>query len=509
MPSIDFAAALAVVLALFVTGCSSGSSPPVSNGEVRVVENDAGVTGTVNVGDSANPVTAIAISPLDLEPRFSPDIENYVVRCPSGKNDVTVTTTDSSGSLDFAVTMVEDHAVVVAGKYWIRCLPHDFPIISSKPHPEVGVATPGWFLIGNTVIASTYAGFAIVLDTNGTPVWYQRAGTVLDIESFATNTLSFMPAGTAPFGSSPTILFDVLSLDSGTSLSLGANSGTPTDGHDLRMLSNGHHLVLSYPIETGVDLTGLSTFGTKIALGNNNTMADCQVQEVDGLGNLVWSWLASQHIDPVKESLEPTPYTVNGVSVIDVFHCNSIDVDSSGNLLVSSRHMNSVFYIDRSTGTIQWKLGGTSYNKDGATYVSVVGDDEGTFQMQHDARFQANGHISMFDDHGAVSGDGVARGIEYAVDHVANTATVAWQYKGLKQSAYMGSFRRYADGDSVIGWGGSAPDTRALSEITQSGANVLDVYFGTGNSSYRSVKLPVSQLDIDVMRTSVGLLAGD
>lgn len=508
MPTIKFAAVWGAVFALFLAGCSSGSQPAVSSGAV-VETSDAGAPAdTTNVGDSSSSVISISTWPLLMQPSFSPDIENYVVHCASGTNNVTLSTTDASGTIDLALTMLEDHAVVVAGKYWIRCLPHDFPVIYPMQHSDVGVPTPGWYLLGNAVIAPTYAGFAMVLDTNGTPVWYERAGTVLDIESFTTNTLSFMPAGTAPFGWNVDINFNMLSLSTGAAVSVGALAGDATDGHDLRLLPNGDHLVLSYPIEDGVDLLGLATYGTNLPLSDGVTMADCQVQEVDPFGNLVWSWLASDHIDPVKESLEPTPYAVNGETVIDVFHCNSIDVDSSGNLLVSSRHMNSVFYIDKASGKIQWKLGGTAYNKDGAAIIAVTGDREGSFQMQHDARFEANGDISVFDDHGEVAGAGVARGIEYALDHTANTATIAWEYDGTTQSAYMGSFRRYSDGENVIGWGGT-PDWRALTEITPDGGDVLDIYFAKGNSSYRSVKVPITQLDIDVMRASVGLLSGD
>ena len=45
--------------------------------------------------------------------------------------------------------------------------------------------------------------------------------------------------------------------------------------------------------------------------------------------------------------------------------------DSSGNLLVSSRNMETVFYVERSTGTVLWKMGGTNSSIDGATYVPV------------------------------------------------------------------------------------------------------------------------------------------
>ena len=188
---------------------------------------------------------------------------------------------------------------------------------------------------------------------------------------------------------------------------------------------------------------------------------------------------------------------VDDASVVDPFHCNSIDVDSSGNLLLSSRHANALFYIDRATGTVLWKVGGSAYNKDGATHVQIVDDPEVAFNLQHDARFLPNGDITVFDDHGATTG--VARGVEYAIDHQANVATVAFQFVGSAQSQYEGSFRRYPDGESVISWGSIPTDSRILTEINANGQDVLDMAFDD-QVSYRAVKVPLSQLDIGLLR---------
>ncbi|HEX7667519.1 MAG TPA: aryl-sulfate sulfotransferase, partial [Polyangiaceae bacterium] len=403
------------------------------------------------------------------------------------------TVTDAAGSETFELTMLEDQAVVVQDRYWVRCLPADFPGITVKTNPAVGAPTPGWYLVGNGKVAATSGGYAMVLDVHGTPVWYERAGVVLGVDSFAKNTLSFMPNATSPFGTSTAAAYEVHDLVAGTVTKLTA-VGQATDGHELRMLPNGNHLVLAYPLTTGVDLTGLSIFGA------NSTMADCEIQEVDPSNALVWSWRASDHVDPMTESKEPTSYAVGAQTVVDVFHCNAIDVDSGGNLLLSMRHTNSVFYIDRSTGKILWKLGGTATNKDGATPIVVQNDPEGTFSMQHDARFLANGHVSLFDDHGAGFLGEVARGVEYSIDHTTDTATVAWQFLGSATSTFMGSTRRGDDGDTVIGWGGLTVGTTMLTEVNSTGAAVLDMSFGSGDASYRAVKVPLTQLDHDVLR---------
>ena len=122
--------------------------------------------------------------------------------------------------------------------------------------------------------------------------------------------------------------------------------------------------------------------------------------------------------------------------------------------------------------------------------------------MQHDARILASGDVTMFDDHDARrQRTGVARGIEYALDHTAHTASVVWQFLGTGQSEYEGSCRRYADGETVIGWGDVPTDARVLSEVDGNGTDVFDISLA-GNASYRAVKVPLSQLDIGLLRAN-------
>ncbi len=450
---------------------------------------DASVPPTLVIASNAPDagITSIEVSPLALVPGFSPAISDYYVRCAAGNNALTVTVVDSTGTQTTSINAEPDQEISVWGQYWIRCLPPDFPPITvTRPTPGSG-PTPGYYLVNN----GTYA---IVMDTNGTPVWYARGTAVSNVDSVQPDTISFSPNASGAFGTSAAERFDIHALDSLTTTSVMA-VGSPTDVHEFQLLPNGDHLLFTYPVVTGVDLTSLGSFASGLS-----SIVDCEVQEVDPSGHLVWSWFASQHIG-LSESLEPTKATVDGGTLIDVFHCNSIDVDPTGNLLVSSRYSNAVFYIDRTTGTILWKLGGRTANKDGAKYIQIVGDQETTFNLQHDARFRPNGDISLFDDHGETAGIGVARGVEYSIDQDAGTAAVAFQFLGATQSNREGSFRRYADGESVIGWGYIATDPRVVTEIDSNGNDVLDIAFG-GTESYRAVKVPVSQLDITVLRAT-------
>ncbi len=480
MQSLLVVSKVAVVSLAFGCSAAPGNSTPSAPEYQQSATEGSPVTVAVS-----GAVVGIALSPLALTPSFSAAIEDYYVRCATGANALTLTVTDEKGATSTAVSLVDDQAAVVGGKYWIRCLPPDFPTITVT---KSGAPTPGYYLVDSLT-------FGAVFDANGVPVWYERGSSMANVDSQAVNQISLMPNSSGGFGTSAASKFELHALDMGQVSVLQAYKA-PTDAHELRTLPNGDHLLFTYPLESGVDLTGLQAFGV------NQTIADCEIEEIDPLGNLVWSWRAAEHIDPVKESLEPAAATVNGATVVDVFHCNSIEVDESGNLLISSRHTNALFYVDRDSGVVQWKLGGSAFNKDGAALIRVQSDPETTFSMQHDARFQPNGDITLFDDHGA--GSGVARGVEYAVDHRTNTATVVFQYLGTAASAYEGGFRRYADGESVIGWGSIPTDPRVVTEIDENGNDVFDLAFDGTNPTYRAVKVPLSQLDINLMRQAVG-----
>jgi len=384
-------------------------------------------------------------------------------------------------------------------EYWIRCLPADFPTITASPYPDAGAAQAGYYLFGNVSFGTGESPYAIVVDANGTPVWYRRSPSsagVLNVESLSPGTISFAALMPFTLGAGPVGQYEIVGLQP-WQVAYTAPAGIPLDEHELRVLANGDSLMLSDVIRAGFDLTGLQSFGP------GSSIIDCTIQEVDPSGNSVWQWNATDHFDIVQDSTWPLTWMVDGENVVDPFHCNSIDVASNGDLLVSARHMDSIFYIDKVTGRVVWKMGGSQFTKDGASYVTVTGDPETTFYRQHDARFQAGGAISLFDDH--TEEPGPARGVVYTVDADADTATMAWQYPGAGSSAAMGSFRPTAGGGAIIGWGQPAAGNIVFSEVDRDGNDLLDMQFAAPDVSYRAIKVALGDLDIDVLRKTAGL----
>ena len=473
--------------------------------------------------------TTLVISPLEMVPKFSAAVHDYYVRCAAGRNAVTVTTTAARGSTialaqpittpaavaDERMIELEEGDAVVAlvtttgsgsapEEYWVRCLPHDFPQILMTTHADAGTPSPGYYLLGDVVLAPGEGGYAMAIDQRGVPVWYHTTVTgqgAVDVDSLTPGTISFVPnlPDTYSSVSGQFVLLDLASPDAGPPATV-ESVGVPLDMHELRLLSNGDYLVLADPIIRGVDLTGLPGFGPE------EDMVGCLIQELSPAGAVVWQWDITQHLEAVKDSTWPQVYPVDGKTVSDPFHCNSIDVTPDGDLLVSARHLDSIFLVSRSSGAILWKMGGVPYNLDGAPYIRVVGDPMTQFHRQHDVRMLPDGYISMFDDQTDLTGP--ARAIVYSYNLAAGTASIVWAYPGAMTSLAMGSVRIEPDGARVIGWGVGwgvlGPTNRALTELDRSGNDLLDFGFPDGDDSYRAVKIPLDQIDIGVLRRTSG-----
>ncbi len=518
--------AFALAALSLIAACRSSNDAPFDGGSGDA----APPVDASAVGDAAaaapepSLMQELVVAPLALTPAFSPSIHDYFVRCAAGPNALTVamqaasggtvallqpTTTAPASSQTTDVVVTEDQAIVIGAsaggastEYWVRCLPHDFPPLEVTPHPAAGTVIPGYYLVGGVFFASNDLGYAMVLDTHGTPIWYGLTGNeggAKDVDFLEPNTISYVPIAGYTYGTYEG-QWELHSLDP-VGVSYVTSVGLPVDTHELRRMSNGDFLMFASPVVTAVNLTGLDSFGA------SEDILNCVIQEVSPAGDLVWQWSATDHFDIVQESTwaQTAPATNlagKSVTVVDPFHCNSIDLDPSGNLLVSARHMDALFLISRATGKVLWKMGGAHYNKDGAALIQVSGDSLGGFYRQHDARFQPDGTITLFDDQTDMPGP--ARALVLSSVVAAGTASIVWQYKGKASVDAMGSFAILPDGSRVIGWGIEGGGNTTFTEVDQNGDDLLDFYFPEGDTSYRALKIPTSAIDIETLRKSVG-----
>ncbi len=250
-----------------------------------------------------------------------------------------------------------------------------------------------------------------------------------------------------------------------------------TDQHELRVFPDGSYALLgdSY---TNVDMLQYIPDGYDSAL----VIGDV-IQTFDPDGNLIFQWRGIDHYDVADSKYEDLTATE-----IDFEHANSLDFDSSGNILLSNRHLCEISDINGVTGDFIWRLGG-AHNQ-----FTLVGDSM-WFSFQHDARWIPSGNLTIFDNSNydtITSGNGTwiqkSRAVEYTLDTAAKTATLVWQYHHTPEtfSDAMGSVERLPNGNTFIGWGDD--DSISMTEIRPDKTTAFEMDMGSNNVSYRAVK---------------------
>jgi hypothetical protein len=550
-PRFCTAFALPFLISASLIACSSSSRP--------IAPSDAGPPTDAGADVDAAPgpplLTSLSITtespggwaPMPMVPAFSSSVHDYYVRCAAGGNALRVSMEASRGASSLllapqsspalptqivSLNVNENQAVVAAARkgsataeYWVRCLPHDMPQMRMTAHPNAGTPPPGYYMVGTFLVGNWQeagvAGYAMVLNADGVPVWYARqinGATVYDVDNIVSGAISFFGYRASPPGQ-----FELYYLTP-PSTSLIGPTGQWVSLHDFRVIPGGY-AVLTVNLKTDVDLTGLTAGlpdGGTQALGPGSSIWDYGILEFDAAGSVLWSWDGFEHIDPAKESTGPEydGKTPDGGSMVDPYHLNSIDIDpANDNILLSGRDTNALFYIDRKTSKILWKLGGTSYSKDDAVHVPI----SDPFIAQHDARLRpgwsadcagGRGQISVFDDESYTSSP--ARGVLYDVvvgsggcgadDAGAPGATVAWQYAQAGNTNFLGSFRISPDGSRVICWGWPSTPRNVFTEVNAKGDDLLDFEFTDETAvSYRVIKAPLSAFDLSVLRNTAGM----
>jgi hypothetical protein len=255
-----------------------------------------------------------------------------------------------------------------------------------------------------------------------------------------------------------------------------AGNGYDLDGHELQLTERGTALVISY-LTVPWDLS-------KLGGRRDGTVEENIVQEIDvESGAVLFEWHALGTIG-LGESYRPAPRERGKLH--DPFHLNSVALDRDGNLLVSARHTNAVYKLDRGTGEILWRLGGKR-----SSFKMGKGAE---FRLQHDARREADGSITLFDN---VAEDLPARGrrsrgLVLALDEEKRTASLVREFEhpdGLL-SPTQGSMQELADGGAFVGWGGTQP---FFTQFDHGGGVVFDARFrAKGVESYRAYRMPWS-----------------
>ena len=184
---------------------------------------------------------------------------------------------------------------------------------------------------------------------------------------------------------------------------------------------------------------------------------------------------------PLSSSYEGVPRS--RYHPYDYFHVNSIQQDTDGNLIVSSRDTFAAYKINHNTGQVMWILGGKR-----SSFKMGRG---ARFAFQHDVRVYGNADntVTLFDDGGGPPRvHRWARGLTLALNFRHMTATKIGQDEHSPRLSpnFEGNDQVLPGGDHFVGWG----QFPYFTEFNSRGRTVFDGHFVDANANYRAYKFP-------------------
>jgi hypothetical protein len=432
-----------------------------------------------------------------LQQAFSKAGLDYTANCPSGFANLTLSTPPGTyayvngrrvrtGRTTTKVFLTPGKrarvSVKVAGKtteYSVRCVPSDFPKWTAN-----GTLPSTSEFLGLSV---GYSGnwltpYTIITDARGVPVWwkYLPDTSAMDIRVAGGKVGVWGGNLLDEKGNGPYSLFN---LDGSKYRDVRVVGGTG-DAHEALPAANGDWYRIANVVRDHADLSLIDGPADR-------SVYDQQIQEIDPSGAVVWSWNTADHIAPAETGRwfdllnAVTPPT----TPIDMVHMNSIAEDGNGGLVISARHLDAIYRINKADGSITWKLGGTHT----AESLATSGDTSLVpLAGQHDARPQPDGSVTVFDNGSGYAGR-TARALRWAINASTHTAALVETLTDPNvndSSAAGGSARRLADGSWVVSWC-SFPYVRAYSA---SHKKIFDMKFAGAGRTYRATPISSSQV---------------
>ncbi|GAA5196183.1 hypothetical protein GCM10023322_64530 [Rugosimonospora acidiphila] len=340
------------------------------------------------------------------------------------------------------------------------------PVISVKV--VNGVLAPGLLLVTPSPPSGQHG--PMIVDETGEVVWFQPAPSGQTATNFQVQTYQGEP---------------VLTWWQGKQISGYGN------GEYVIMDSNYHEITRLSGGPGNVDLHEfqLTSAGTALSTNyqQNGSLLDCFVREVDvATGRELMRWRASDHVS-LSDSYQPRPKP--GAGPWDFFHVNAVAVDSTdNNLLISSRHLWTVFKVHRQTGEVLWRLGGKRSD-------FTIADDA-RFHWQHDVRRRSDGKLSVFDNgYGATQNEKQSRGLILDLNESAHTVSLHRQlvHPNALLVQTQGSVRELPGNASFVGWG----QLPYFSEYAADGSLRYDAQLQGGSYSYRAFRLDFQGMPTD------------
>jgi hypothetical protein len=309
-----------------------------------------------------------------------------------------------------------------------------------------------------------------ILDDLGRPVWFHKVPEGEVAADFRVQTYNGKPVLTWWQGKSADGIGQGAGYIADTNYRVIAKVSA-SDLHEFELTPQGTALVTNYEA-IPYDLSQVG--GPK-----KGTILDSVVEEVDvATGRVLMRWNSLKHV-PVADSGIPTKPTDS--KPYDYFHINSVVLHTDGNLLISGRGTSTVYKLDRRTGRIIWRLGGTH-----STFRLGTG---ARFTWQHDASVVGKNKLRIFDNHANTDDPGAAsRVVWIRTDPKRRTAELEREiiHPERLSALSQGNSQALPNGNSLVGWG----PTSRISEFSRNGKLVYDAALPPGWTTYRAFRFP-------------------
>ena len=256
-------------------------------------------------------------------------------------------------------------------------------------------------------------------------------------------------------------------------------NGYTADNHDFIALPNGNYILFAYDQQP-------YAMDTVVAGGDPNALVEgLIIQELDSNHNVLFEWRSWDHFH-VTDNTYYAPWTGSSFNFI---HANAIDIDFDGHLLISSRNLDEITKIHRTTGEIIWRWGG-SQNE--FTFINDY-----PFTHQHTIRSLGGNRYILYDNGNFSSqylggGPPLSRAVEYVLDTNLMTAEKVWEFVH-PDSLYtpsIGSVQRLPNGNTLINFGNLQAFNMGtvITEVDSNNQIVFQLEYGNGGNLYRAHK---------------------
>jgi hypothetical protein len=402
------------------------------------------------------------------------------------------------GDYEFRIrdeALVTDHRVLVIGmhaetKYKIRALssnaertlsaegnfttgslPADIPV------PKLTADVParsqvGWTLT-NVEFGRTTPAKVVMYDDRGLPVWYFVHGTHDDSRGDVPTELVENHVLVGAAINEPAHEVDL----SGKVLWSGPEQSQKTfQTHSFAKTRPGNYL---FNIELDK------------AVQNEATRVDDQLlEELTPELDVVWSWKLLDHV-PAAGTRE------------ELCHGNSLKLDAAERAAYYNCRYLGLFKLDRASGDIVWRLGGTYDDASLGPGDFTYDPPESQFSDAHEPEVHDDGTVLLYDNGGlslSSTANYHSRVLEYRLDESKKTATRVFEFPGdfdvdawYKTSWYTpiwGDADRLANGNILVtaGMRSTTLSTRIF-ELTRAGEVVWELTFPPNYGSYQAQRL--------------------